>query len=180
MANCEIDKCNAHAGQGFDYHYHGDPFHPVNGTCMYSAVDYASATVHPPQIGFALDGFDVYGRHLTTTNLGYSTALDQCGGHIHNLADGTAMPYHYHAQVLNMTISGKAYTAYTPGVLDCFRGNFTKNRLFFGNSVPAEQRPDYELTKACCGMTNYVTDKGFKITGAGTQSTTTSAPTASP
>ena len=31
MANCEIDKCNAHAGQGFDYHYHGDPYHPVNG-----------------------------------------------------------------------------------------------------------------------------------------------------
>ncbi len=31
MSMCEVDTCNAHAGQGFDYHYHGDPYHPVAG-----------------------------------------------------------------------------------------------------------------------------------------------------
>jgi len=42
--NCEEDICNAHCGQGFDYHYHGDPFGP---SCMYSASDYSSTTAHP-------------------------------------------------------------------------------------------------------------------------------------
>ena len=52
---CEMDKCSAHAGQGFDYHYHGDPFGSVNGTCMYSLLDYESPTAHPPLIGKAKD-----------------------------------------------------------------------------------------------------------------------------
>ena len=44
-------RCNTHAGQGFDYHYHGDPF----GTnCMYSASDYTATTDHPPLIGYGL------------------------------------------------------------------------------------------------------------------------------
>jgi len=34
-----------------------------------------------PQIGWSFDGGMIYGRHLATTNLGYSVALDDCGGH---------------------------------------------------------------------------------------------------
>lgn len=71
MADCEMDLCSAHAGQGFDYHYHGDPFHPVAGTCMYSPDDYDSdVSAHPPLIGWGLDGYEVYGRHLSESNLG--------------------------------------------------------------------------------------------------------------
>lgn len=47
---CEIDNCNAHAGKGYDYHYHGDPFHPNTGTCMYSPADYSVDYTHPPLI----------------------------------------------------------------------------------------------------------------------------------
>jgi hypothetical protein len=47
--SCEVDWCNTHAGQGLDYHYHGDPF---GENCMYSASDYASTTSHPPLIGY--------------------------------------------------------------------------------------------------------------------------------
>ena len=46
---CEMDKCNAHVGKGFDYHYHGDPF-GAEGECMYSASDYNSTDAHPPLV----------------------------------------------------------------------------------------------------------------------------------
>ena len=69
--NCEMDGCNAHAGQGFDYHYHGDPFHSTSGVCMYSTSDYTGGTTgHPPLIGLGRDGFPIYGRHLYSTQEG--------------------------------------------------------------------------------------------------------------
>ena len=56
-AACEVDACNAHAGQGFDYHYHGDPF---GSSCAYNSSDYSSDTsAHPPLIGYSLDGYEV-------------------------------------------------------------------------------------------------------------------------
>lgn len=82
---CEMDKCNAHVGKGFDYHYHGDPYN-----CMYSSANYTSTTAHPPLIGWGADGFKWYGRYLSTAAPGYSTALDDCGGHLHD-----SYPYHY-------------------------------------------------------------------------------------
>jgi len=51
-------------------------------------------------IGFSADGFFIYGikkkkgRYLNSTAPGYSTALDDCGGHTHD-SNG----FHYHAQV---------------------------------------------------------------------------------
>jgi hypothetical protein len=94
---CEVDSCNEHVGGGGGQpHLHGDPF----GTfCLYSSLNYTSSTVHPPQIGWSLDGPSIYGRHLSTKNEGYSTPLDDCGGHVH-----TGYTYHYHAQVLTSTV----------------------------------------------------------------------------
>ncbi len=73
-------------------------------------------------IGFARDGYLIYGRHLQSTNDGYSTALDVCGGHSH----GT-YGYHYHSQLLNMTFpstangitAGTSYIAYLNGPYYC-------------------------------------------------------------
>jgi hypothetical protein len=119
---CEVDKCNAHVGQGFDYHYHGDPFSNINGSCMYSPADYLPSTAaHPPLIGFAADGFFIYGRYLNESASGYSVALDDCGGHVHD-----NYTYHYHSQVLTQTATGGStvsigttYTAYIPGPYKC-------------------------------------------------------------
>ena len=97
-ANCEMDKCNSHAGQGLDLHYHGDPFGPQ---CMYSAANYANTSVHPPLIGYGADGYPIFGRHLSSNAPGYSVALDECGGHVHTgmgdtyITDGT---YHVRSQ----------------------------------------------------------------------------------
>ena len=120
--SCEMDKCNAHVGQGFDYHYHGDPYSNSPGTCMYSPSDYTSTVSHPPLIGFSADGFFLYGRYLDELAEGYSVPLDDCGGHNH----GT-YGYHYHSQVLTMTatksgngvVKGQNYTAYIAGPYKC-------------------------------------------------------------
>ena len=77
-SSCEMDGCNAHVGQGFDYHYHGDPFGGNSTTCLYSAKNYTSVDAHPPFIGYSLDGFPIHGRHLSTTATGASTPLDDC------------------------------------------------------------------------------------------------------
>ena len=129
---CEVDGCNAHVGQGGGQpHLHGDPFGP---TCLYSQANYASLTVHPPVIGFAFDGYQIYGRHLSTSAEGYSTALDICGGHEHG-----SYGYHYHPQIIAATTdsmapsgiaTGQAYPATTTGVYQCFRGSLSADVNF--------------------------------------------------
>ena len=80
-AQCNQDGCGAHVGQGGGQpHVHGDPFGPL---CLYSSKNYTSTSAHPPLIGFAFDGFSIYGRHLYATTLGASVSLDACGGHTH-------------------------------------------------------------------------------------------------
>ncbi len=36
------------------------------------------------QIGWSRDGPSIFGRYLYTSSLGYSTAIDACGGHDHD------------------------------------------------------------------------------------------------
>ena len=63
---CTNKQVGTSGGQAY---LRGDPF----GThCLYNAskVFYASPTVHPPQIGWALDGYSIYGRHISSSNLG--------------------------------------------------------------------------------------------------------------
>ena len=81
--HCEVDACNSHVGQGGGQpHLHGDPFGP---SCLYTAANYSSLDAHPPVVGFALDGYWIYGRYLSTAAPGYATALDDCGGHNHSI-----------------------------------------------------------------------------------------------
>ena len=108
----------------------GDPF----GTqCLYNAskVFYPSTSAHPPQIGWALDGYSIYGRHISSSNLGYATSLDDCGGHVH---DGITT-YHYHTQVLTVFTDkggvypggqvGLPYTTTIPGPYKCLKGDIS-------------------------------------------------------
>jgi hypothetical protein len=177
---CEVDMCNGHAGKGFDYHHHGDPFHHTPGKCLYSPKDYTDTVYgHPPLIGYSLDGYKVYGRHLNETNIGYSTALDDCGGHSHG--SGTYKKYHYHAQVLKLdsingggsatsTLSTAAggstsYYAPIPGVYKCWRGDIGAQRLF-GNQVNFDKRADFDDIKPCQKTTHYWRHSSLKdITG---------------
>ena len=104
---------------------HGDPFHSRDGVCLYGPGNYTSNSAHPPLWGFSLDGYNIYGRHLSANNEGYSMALDDCGGHTHG-----AYGYHYHSQVITAYAStgaqrgvttGAAYAVFPPGVFKCWR-----------------------------------------------------------
>ena len=165
--SCEIDACNEHVGQGGGQpHLHGDPFGP---SCLYSSASYTNATtgakdvtVHPPLIGFGLDGVFVYGRHLSTSAPGYATALDVCGGHTHG-----SYGYHYHAQLIVGTTDGRGapgiatgltFPASTPGVYKCFRGNLSADP-YFGSKASFPAAP-------CCGSTEYYAGAGIAISGA--------------
>ncbi|KAG2428765.1 hypothetical protein HXX76_011466 [Chlamydomonas incerta] len=190
---CEIDKCNAHVGQGFDYHFHGDPFGP---SCLYNASSYGSST-HPPLIGFGLDGPWLFGRYTGSSQPGFSVALDACGGHTHD-----SLPYHYHSQVLSMTTTGgvlrdvaagQAYTAYPAGPLGCWRGNISSIPSFwderghtaaYGNprdAPPAiSSRSDYTTLRPCCGSTSYYLAPGFSLNGAAARVASTYSGAATP
>lgn len=56
-----FDSCVGHADGSGEYHHH------VNPKCLY---DYSKTDVHSPLLGFAFDGFPIYGPH------GYSIATD--------------------------------------------------------------------------------------------------------
>lgn len=130
-----MDICNAHVGQGFDYHYHGDPFgNSSSYNCMYSADDYSSdETEHPPLTGWGADGFSVYGRYISDQSLGYNVTLDDCGGHTHD-----SLPYHYHAHVIKMNKSGFGdFYAFIGGPHKCWRGNISTVPEFWVNGQPA-------------------------------------------
>jgi hypothetical protein len=142
---------------------------------MYSPSDYSSdKSAHPPLIGWGLDGYEIYGRYLYDSNVGYSVALNSCGGHVHIDTAGVIMPYHYHSQVLAATVasganSGQVYNSFIGGVYQCWRGNISVTAFF---NQGGNNKADY--MKPCCGTTQYYAASGITIP------TTVSAPTATP
>ena len=168
--SCETDMCNAHAGQGFDYHYHGDPYGPQ---CLYSCANYSTLQSHPPLIGYGLDGVPIFGRYLDAGAPGGSLALDDCGGHVHTgigdayLADGV---YHYHAFVSNITsmnYAAYAYVAYLYGPHMCWKGDITTIPHFFEANANPTARSDYTSgqIKPCSGNANMYVAPGYTING---------------
>lgn len=98
-----MDACEGHPQQNGQYHYHhGSP-----------CFDNGATDVHSPLIGFALDGFGIYGPRDEGGRPVTNDALDECHGHLGPvpMADGTTrMVYHYHAN------------SEFPYTLGCFRG----------------------------------------------------------
>ncbi|WP_299902059.1 YHYH protein [uncultured Aquimarina sp.] len=76
-----LDDHGGHVNPHGGYHYHA-----VTG----STKEIAQADSHPPMIGYAIDGFGIYG--LTDKNGNKATDLDECGGHFDDVRG-----YHYHA-----------------------------------------------------------------------------------
>ena len=170
-------------GGGGQPHLHGDPF----GTwCLYSQLNYSSPTVHPPQIGWAFDGGNIYGRHLSTSNVGYSTALDDCGGHTHG-----SYAYHYHTQILNATTDngvvpnqakGQPYYASTVGVYKCFKGDISLITNYWGTLATSHTSVSPDTTNyMCTGSTKYYSASGITLPNTVTLSpSSTPAPSVAP
>lgn len=104
------DACNGHPQSAGAYHYHNVPITNQANCLPSSAQDVAGQ--HSPVVGYAADGFPIYGN-LGEDGVPLSNAdLDICHGHTHSITfkGTTVVMYHYHAT--------HAY----PYTVGCFRG----------------------------------------------------------
>lgn len=182
---CEADKCNAHVGRGGDYHYHGDP---MGTSCVYSTDAYSNNDPHSVKIGYALDGYLIYGRYTASGQPGIDVDLDLCGGHEHD-----SLGYHYHPSVESRTGSSVmvtgTYTAYYLGPKKCFKGKVSSINNFYADATKpytqggmdvgqpnydntlkqyeVSSRSDYEDLKPCCSQTNSWAATGISFDQSG-------------
>eukprot|EP01038_Epipyxis_sp_PR26KG_P006956 gene6956-9512_t len=162
--SCTIDQCHGtdinirNKNNGY-YRYIGDPFHPVPGICMYSISDY-STDLHPPLIGWGLDGYEIYGRYIHKKSIGVDIPLDECGGHQHSLklvdnSRSNDEAYHYHSQVLigaNISQLGHIiYNSSVGGVHKCWKGKMlsSNHHISYYEDLDDYSQLSIELKKCC-------------------------------
>jgi hypothetical protein len=115
----EISPKGHHVGRslaaGLHYHADGHGAHANNIFNLYNNLDYVGR-YHPPLIGFSLDGIALYGKYENdySTMSGYSTALDEYGGHDH---DDYGYHYHCHDVEVVETYSSTNTTLYDYSVV---------------------------------------------------------------
>ncbi|MBS0470209.1 MAG: YHYH protein [Proteobacteria bacterium] len=112
------DKCQGHPQESGVYHYHSI------STCI---DDKRLPDGHSALVGYALDGFGIYGRYGEGGKLLSSADLDACHGHTHMIEwDGKrVMMYHYHA------------TWDFPYTVGCLRGTWSfKNMMTISGGPP--------------------------------------------
>lgn len=99
------DKCNGHPEVGNRYHYHN----------LSRCIDEKPEDGHSQLVGYALDGFGIFGKFGEGGKLLTNGDLDECHGHTHEIKwDGRRVEmYHYHA------------TREYPYSVGCFRGRST-------------------------------------------------------
>lgn len=102
------DGCNGHPERQGEYHYHN------YSDCFVDAR--SGPDGHSDLIGYALDGFGLYGKYESTGNQVSTDDLDACHGHTGPIEwDGKVVDmYHYH------------FTEDYPYTLGCFAGRVTQ------------------------------------------------------
>ena len=117
------DRCNGHPERRGEYHYHD------LSPCLRD--DAGSAGRHSDLIGYALDGFGIYGRFSETGRPLTDADLDACHGHTHVVTwNGTPQAiYHYHV------------TREYPYTLGCFRGTIAQRPPMGPPMYPPGGRP---------------------------------------
>jgi hypothetical protein len=91
VAHLMLDKCQGHPQSTGIYHYH------MLSTCLEDIEDAGSG--HSNLIGYAFDGFGIYGHRGEGGVVLTNDDLDECHGHTHTIDwDGQQVEmYHYHA-----------------------------------------------------------------------------------
>jgi YHYH protein len=104
------DACNGHPERSGQYHYHD------RSSCLPDTSSHQSGR-HSDLIGYALDGFGMYGLKDSNGKEVTNSSLDECHGHSHAITwDGKLQAmYHYHLT--------RAY----PYTLGCFRGTSVRH-----------------------------------------------------
>merc|ERR1719356_268482 len=175
-----FDSCSGHSSSEGIYHYHVTP------SCLLDQLgDYYNVTEHSPQIGWAFDGFPVYGPHGPGGDLIYpcnhtlanaSACLDDCGGTEQYVIDDFL--YHYHivgpiGDLVSSPVDPLPNTSMVPYTIGCFKGVVYDWSILQGddNNATCDRdgyKPSYTAT---------VTEGVTAIYG--TTTTTTSTPTTS-
>ncbi len=121
LAHEILDKCQGHPQQSGLYHYHG------KSPCQ---DDPAAEAEHSALIGYAFDGFGIYGNRDEGGVLLTSSDLDACHGHVGPvMVDGeTQTVYHYHA------------TYDYPYTVSCFKGSAVSVSGL--SAMPGRARPE--------------------------------------
>ncbi len=110
VANEIFDACEGHPQRQGQYHYHH------NSPCF----NHGNEEEHSPLLGYALDGFGVYGSRGEGGKLLTNNDLDECHGHTSPALDRlgkTINEYHYH---INNEF---------PYTLGCFKGKVDTSML---------------------------------------------------
>ena len=88
-----VDQCGGHASPMGEYHIHsGIGINTTSGRQSCGVLPVDEAGQHSQLLGWAFDGFGIYGR-LSQGGI-LPTDLDECSGHTHEI--NGAMIYHYH------------------------------------------------------------------------------------
>ena len=123
----ELSASGCHVGQGGGGpHCHFDGYQSGFSLGVYADADYVNKS-HPPMIGFGYDGIALFGKYRSNDSAmkGYSTPLDDFGGHDH---DGIG--YHYHAH--NVTNHKAELLTYTTTLNVLMKGAYIGKT----NSIP--------------------------------------------
>ena len=136
-----FDFCSGHTGgaNGFNpYHYHFPP------SCLLDQAG-ATETAHSPQVGWALDGFPVYGpRGVGGAEL-TSDDVDECSGVEGELPDVDGFKYRYYftgatSDLFSLPSSPKPAARNYPFSFACYRGctwaDLVAERPRCGNGSP--------------------------------------------
>jgi len=104
------DQCQGHPQVSGVYHYHSI------SSCV---IDTPDETGHSALVGYALDGFGIYGKKGEHGEELTSADLDECHGHTHTITwdERKIQMYHYHA------------TADFPYSVGCLKGNFSMQNV---------------------------------------------------
>ena len=115
------DKCNGHPERRGQYHYHGP------SPCMKD--DSGAAGRHSDQVGYAFDGFGIYGLHGEDGRELTDADLDACHGHKHAVMWNGKMQviYHYHM------------TREFPYSVGCFKGSVVNRHAESGQNAQQGQ-----------------------------------------
>jgi hypothetical protein len=141
-----FDHCGGHAEpQQKQYHYHVPPvclLNQQNGNTVYDDGDTSSWTfTHDLIVGWALDGFPVYGPHGTSGNMmrqcddaaaDAGDCLDACNGHDQHEIDGFLYHYHFAGEVcdsISETCDPLPSTTYRPYTVACLKGRVLDNSV---------------------------------------------------
>jgi len=110
-------KCGGHVtppiGPGPQYHFH------KSSNCLQNPGNSTSTSSHSAMVGFANDGFAIYGLYDIG---GAEPVVDECNGHFGCLDDGCqSVSYHYH--MFNYSFSGEGqFRPYYTGCLGPSKG----------------------------------------------------------